>query len=66
VASASREAGVPAVAVCGANRLTPAQVRDLGLERVYALSDLESDVRRSMSNAAALLAETCGRIAGDW
>jgi glycerate kinase len=66
VARAARAADVAAVAVCGASRLTPTQAAELGLARIYPLSDLEPDVTQSMANAAPLLAETCRRLAQDW
>lgn len=52
VARAARRAGVPVLAVAGRS-LLPAT--ELGFEAVYALTDLEPDVRRSMAAAGQLL-----------
>jgi glycerate kinase len=55
--------GVPTFAVAGVSALTPAEVRGAGFAGVYALSDVEPDRDRSMSNAAALLAVVTEELA---
>jgi glycerate 2-kinase len=55
--------GVPTFAVAGASALAPAEIRDAGFAGVYALSDVEPDRDRSMSNAAALLAVVTEKLA---
>lgn len=55
VAAAARRRGIPVVAVAGRVALSAAQLAAAGIERAYALSDLEPDVTRSMTAAAALL-----------
>ncbi|GAB2518988.1 glycerate kinase [Paramicrobacterium agarici] len=55
VANAAVDAGVPVIAVCGRTTLSDEAARDAGFAAVYALSDLESDVAKSMSGAAELL-----------
>jgi glycerate 2-kinase len=47
--------GVPTFAVAGVSALAPAEARAAGFAGVYALSDLEPDLARSMSQAAELL-----------
>ncbi|WP_298251951.1 glycerate kinase [uncultured Arthrobacter sp.] len=49
--------GCPVVAVCGRNELTPAEQRGAGFSRVLALTELEPDLRRCMTDAAVLLEE---------
>lgn len=65
VAAAARAAGVPVVAVCGANTLGPDRLREAGIERAYALTDLEPDVRRCIADPAPLLRQLGERIALD-
>lgn len=65
VAAAARRAGVPVVAVCGHNGLEPALLREAGIVAVYALSDLEPDLRRSMAEAAPLLERVGERLAAE-
>ena len=43
VAAAARAAGIPVVAVAGRCLLEPAALREAGIQRAYALSDLEPD-----------------------
>jgi len=65
VAQAARRAGVPVVAVAGRSLLAATDVDALGLAAVYALTDLEPDVRRCIDEAAPLLERVAGRVAGD-
>jgi glycerate kinase len=65
VAAAARAAGIPVVAVCGTNRLDPAQLRQAGIVAAYALTDLEPDVRRCIADPTPLLRRLGERIAAD-
>lgn len=56
VATRARDHGVGTVlAVCGRTTLDHDQRREAGLDRVWALTDIESDVNRCMSEAGPLL-----------
>ncbi len=66
VSHASRLAGVPVVAVCGRNELAPGDVEESGIERVYALTDIEPDPAVCMARAGELLRELSARVAADW
>lgn len=59
VSQAAVRAGLPVVAVCGRTTLADRTLRAAGFLRTYALSDIEPDLARCMSNAGALL-ETIG------
>jgi glycerate kinase len=63
VAAAAREVGVPVVVVCGRNGLEPARVREAGVVGVYALTDLEPDVRKCIADPAPLLRRLGEQIA---
>jgi glycerate kinase len=66
VASLARAAGVTRiVAVCGVSTLSESEAMAGGFDAVWALSDLEPDVARSMTNAAALLTQL-GEAIGRW
>lgn len=66
VARIARAAGVPrVVAVCGVSTLDEPEARTGGFDTVWTLADLESDVARSIANAAALLT-TVGEQIGRW
>ncbi len=65
VAAAARAAGVPVVAVAGRNLLSPRQLTDAGVRRAYALTDIESDVQRCISDPGPLLERLGRRIAAD-
>jgi glycerate kinase len=66
VANAARRAGAPVVAVAGVSTLTEPQLQRVGIRAVYPLSDLEPDVRRSISDPAPLLRRVGRRIAVEW
>jgi glycerate kinase len=66
VAARAARAGTAAVAVVGRSTVAESQVHDLGIRRIYPLSDLEPDAHRSMRRAAELLETIAGRIAADW
>ncbi|GAA3132233.1 glycerate kinase [Kribbella aluminosa] len=55
--------GVPVVAVCGVNRLSPEQLRGIGVAAAYALTDVEPDVQRCIAEPRPLLEELGERIA---
>ncbi|MFD0888500.1 glycerate kinase, partial [Streptosporangium algeriense] len=55
--------GVPVVAVCGRRSVGEEELRAAGIEAVYALTDIESDVRRCMTEAGPLLERLTARIA---
>jgi glycerate 2-kinase len=63
VARAARAAGRTVIAVCGRNALSDARLAEAGIEDVFALSDLESDLDRSMATAAGLLERVGAQIA---
>jgi glycerate kinase len=65
VAAAAAAAGVPVVAVCGVNRLDHDRLRGAGIAAAYALTDLEPDVGRCLTDGARLLEELGARIATD-
>ncbi len=66
VAAAARDAGgKPVVAVCGRVAIGKKELAAAGIEKAYALTDLESDVERCIAEAGSLL-ETLGeRLAAD-
>ena len=55
VAAAARARGIPVIAVAGRSQLAAAPAGGAGIERVYALSDLEPDPARSIADAGPLL-----------
>jgi glycerate 2-kinase len=55
--------GVPTFAIAGVSALTATEAREAGFAGIYALSDLEPDRERSMSQAAELLAAASERLA---
>ncbi|GAA3832819.1 glycerate kinase [Nocardioides panacisoli] len=63
VAAAARAAGIPVVAVCGTNLLGAGRLRDAGIGSAYALTDVEPDLQRCLSDAAVLLDDLGARIA---
>jgi glycerate kinase len=65
-AAAAHDPAVPVVAVAGRCTLTPGELRAAGIERAYALSDIEPDLERSIANAAPLVGRLAERIATDW
>ena len=65
VASAAREAGIPVWAVCGRSLLTERELGQAGLDRVFALADLEHDPALCMDEAAALTRQTGALIAAE-
>ena len=65
VAAAASAAGVRTVAVCGTSELSRSDLRGVGIDAAYALVDLEPDVARCMTEAAALLERLGREIARD-
>lgn len=63
VARAAARAGVPTIAVCGQSTLTPDELSDAGFDHTYALTDLEPDTARCMSEPGALLTRIGALIA---
>ncbi|MFE0464058.1 glycerate kinase [Kitasatospora sp. NPDC058965] len=63
VAQLARRHAVPTVAVCGRLALTAQQAREAGFRATYALTSLEPDPRRCMSEVDALLEATGEQIA---
>ncbi len=65
VAAAAAAAGVRTVAVCGTSMLSPSELNGAGIHAAYALTDLEPDVTRCMTDAASLLERLGQTIARD-
>jgi glycerate 2-kinase len=65
VAAAARKAGKPVVAVCGRLALDNKALKGAGIERAYALTDLEKDKDRCMAHAGPLLEDLAERLAAD-
>lgn len=65
VAAAARKAGKPVLAVCGRLSLDSKALKGAGIERAYALTDLEKDRDRCMSQAGPLLEQLAERLAED-
>lgn len=63
VALAARAAGVRTVAVCGRYDIDAAAAREVGIEQIYALVDIESDVRVCMTEAGAVLRRLAAKVA---
>ncbi len=61
VLRAARRAGVPTIAVCGADTLGPRAV-GFGFRSVHAITELEPDTERAMQYAAELLARLASNI----
>ena len=66
VAAAAAAAGVPVVAVCGRLLLTVDRLRGAGIQQAYALTDIEPDVQRSLTEAGPLLEQRVRALARDW
>jgi glycerate kinase len=65
-AAAAAAPGVPVVAVAGLCSLAPGELRSAGIERAYALADIEPDLARCLEQPGPLLEEMAGHIARDW
>jgi glycerate kinase len=62
VAAAARAAGRPVVAVCGRVAVDERELKEAGIERAYALTDLEPDAGRCVREAPALLRRIAPRL----
>src|SRR5207342_2071900 len=63
VATAAVADGLPVVAVCGRNLLSPQELRAAGVSAAYSLLDIEPDPALCMANAAPLLERVAETIA---
>jgi glycerate 2-kinase len=66
VAAAARSAGIPVVAVAGRSLLSPAELEPAGILAAYALTDIEPDPDRCMTEAGPLLERLAAKVAADW
>jgi glycerate 2-kinase len=66
VAAAARAHRIPVVAVAGRCLLDGAELADAGISAAYALTDLEPDPARCMTEARPLLQRLSERIAEEW
>jgi glycerate kinase len=66
VAAAARAADVPVVAVAGRSLLSPADLEPAGILAAYALTDIEPDPDRCMTEAGPLLERLAAKVAIDW
>jgi glycerate 2-kinase len=66
VAAAARSAGIPVVAVAGRSLLSPSELEPAGILAAYALTDIEPDPDRCMTEAGPLLERLAVTVAGDW
>lgn len=65
VAAAARKAGKPVVAVCGRLAIGKRELKGAGIERAYALTELEPDVKRCVAEAGPLLERVAEQLATD-
>ena len=65
-AAAAHDPAVPVVAVAGRSLLSAAELRGAGIAGAYALTDIEADVTRCMTEAGPLLERLAEAIAADW
>jgi glycerate 2-kinase len=65
-AASAHEPPVPVVAVAGRSTLTDGQLREAGIAAAYAVSDLEPDAERRMTEAGPLVERLAETIAADW
>ncbi|MBC6465302.1 glycerate kinase [Actinomadura alba] len=66
VARAAARVGIPVVAVAGRRSLTGEQLRRARIQAAYALTDIEPDVERCISQAGLLLEQLTVAIADEW
>jgi glycerate kinase len=66
VAKAAAAAAVPVVAVCGRSLLTADRLRGAGIQQAYALTDIEPDLQRCLTEAGPLLEQRARALARDW
>ena len=65
-AAAAHDPRVPVIAVAGECTLSPAQLEQAGIEKAYALTDIEPDVARCLAEPGPILEQLAMRIAEDW
>jgi len=65
-AAAAHDPAVPVVAVAGRCTLTADELRKAGIDRAYALADIEPDINRCIAEAGPLVERLAERIAADW
>lgn len=65
-ATAAISQDIPVIAVAGVSTLTDDQLREAGIARAYALTDLEPDEERCRANPGPILEALAERIAADW
>lgn len=65
-AAAAHDPAIPVVAVAGRCTLPPDELRAAGIDRAYALNDIEPGLDRCMAEAGPLLEQLAERIAADW
>jgi len=66
VGLAAFSAGVPVVAACGQQKIDHALLTGIRIGQAYALSDIESNIRKWMDEAVDLLHATGMAVAKDW
>jgi len=66
VASAAVAAGVPVVVLAGQVRLSTTEVRSAGFLAAHALSEVEADPGRCLTDAARLLERLAAGVAASW
>src|SRR4029450_11986700 len=66
VAAAAAAVGIPVVAVCGRSLLSVDRLRSAGIQQAYALTDIEPDLQRCLSEAGPLLEQRARALARDW
>ena len=66
VAKAAAAAAVPVVAVCGRSLLTADRLRGAGIQQAYALTEIEPDLQRCLTEAGPLLEQRARALARDW
>jgi glycerate 2-kinase len=65
-AAAAHDPAVPVVAVAGRCTLTADELRKAGIDRAYALTDIEPDINRCIAEAGPLVERLAEQIAADW
>lgn len=66
VGVARRAGDVPVVAVAGVVAVSPDELAAAGIDRAYALSEVEPDLDRCLTQAGAVLEELAAVVARDW
>ena len=66
VADAARAAGVPTIVICGRNLLSMEELNRAGISAAYALTDIETDIERCVSEAGPLLVRVGSIVARSW